>query len=123
MTDGQYAFEEVAPAERDMSGWPEVCCDKLTRWESEAVGKTCGGLMVRGWWVCRVCGVHILGDDSHEAEAEWTLNKGGRSIDTGAGRLRVEGGDAERTAELMARLLRLPELEREVERLRRQAKP
>lgn len=98
----------------------EECCNNAMRWDEDATGTTCGGLAVRGCWVCAECGARRLGDESHEAEKAWRLTKGGRSIDTGAGRLRVEGGDAERAEALMERLLRLPDLEREVRQLRRE---
>ena len=94
------------------------CCLLPCKWDPEAEGTTCGGLRVRGAWICVVCSSRQIGDETRVAEA-WTLTKGGRSIDTGSGRLRLDGG-GDKSAALMQRLLRLPELEREVERLRRE---
>lgn len=86
----------------------KVGCQKPMTWDPEAVGRTVGGLELRGAWVCE-CGAKALGDDSIPNE-KWSIVSGGRSVDTGTGRIRIEGaGDA--TEDLILRIARLPELE------------
>ncbi len=82
-------------------------------------GKTCGGLMLRGWNHCPLCdgywltrrGVpHHGGDD----EGRWKVASSGRSLDVGGIRLRAEGGRGNKSgnvAGLMQRIARLPGLE------------
>lgn len=86
------------------------CCGRLTTWDSEATGTTCGGLEIRGAWWCRVCLKQFLGSASVPNE-RWSVVKGGRSIETGIGRIRVEGGPQAETDALIQRIARLPELE------------
>ena len=74
-------------------------------------GKTVGGLALRGWMWCDACqrgwhaGRRALPDDE-----TWTLAGSGRSLNAGGWRVRAEGGGD--PTKLMARLVRLPELER-----------
>lgn len=77
------------------------------QWDPDSEGTTCGGLRVRGGFVCP-CGKSYIGRGSKTAE-QWKLAGGGRSVETGIGRIRVDGGDA---VELMKRIVRLPELEK-----------
>jgi hypothetical protein len=98
------------------------CCDQPTVWHPDCVGTTCGGLKLRGAFCCSVCLKLYLGPASvvHEA-GTWTIAKGGRSIETGSGRIRVDG--AQDVEALMKRLMRLPELERENAKLRKAVEP
>jgi hypothetical protein len=93
-----------------------VCCGKPTEWDPEATGVTCGGLEVRGAWWCQTCLKQFLGEAS-VANEKWSIAKGGRSIETGIGRIRLDGGKDTET--LMKRLLRLPELEATERRTKR----
>jgi hypothetical protein len=91
--------------------------------DASARGTTCGGLAIAGAAVCASCGIARVCKRSRPAsDVDWKLSKGGRSVDAGEFRVRVEarpGGDGD-VAALMARIVRLPELELEVERLREQ---
>lgn len=91
-------------------------CGTPTRWDATHVGTTIGGLVLEGAYICDTCGVALVSRRARPAEL-WKLAKGGRSIDTGAAKIRAEAGDG--VEALMLRLVRLPELERELERLRR----
>lgn len=91
-------------------------CHKPMRWDPDDRGTTVGGLDVVGGWVCcggseETCHAHRLGSRSKPASAvDWKLAKGGRSLDCGGIRLRAEGdGDV---VGLLARVARLPTLER-----------
>jgi hypothetical protein len=95
-----------------------TCCGQPSTFDPNLRGLTCGGLELVGWFVCAVCGVARLkkGWSKPADQVFWTLAKGGRSINAGGMRIRVDGqGDV---AALMQRLVKLPELEREVETLR-----
>lgn len=48
----------------------------------------------------------------------WTLNRGGRSVDTGGARIRCDADRPGEVPKLMERIARLPEMEAELERLR-----
>jgi hypothetical protein len=93
----------------------EVCdCGGPLTFDATSVGKTCGGLELVGWLAC-ACGKAYLSSKSRPAEV-WTLAKSGTSINAAGTRIRAERtGDV---AALMARIVRLPELEREVAALR-----
>lgn len=110
--EGVEAFEQyhapdrVLPAPVKQTEVTE-CCGELTVWDDEMVGTTCGGIDLRGGWRCSKCPKTYLGLRSVPHET-WRLAKGGRSIETGIGRIRVDGADS---SELIKRLLRLPELE------------
>lgn len=101
-----------------------TCCGKPLRFDPEFRGETCGGLALIGWMVCDVCGGVYLApktmcrvDDG--AGAPWRLAKGGRSVECGAIKLRAEGKTKGPEVEaLMLRIVKLPELEAEVVRLR-----
>jgi hypothetical protein len=79
-------------------------------------GETVGGVKLAGALRClgaegntEGCGMSWLSRRAVTSES-WKLAKGGRSVDAGGTRIRCEAGaDAER---LMARVARLPELER-----------
>jgi hypothetical protein len=90
----------------------------MMHWDDEARGTTCGGLDVVGAYVCDRCGLRMLGPGTHECESStWRLANSGRSVDAGAVRIRAEGTNAEVIANVMARIVRLPEIEREHARL------
>jgi uncharacterized membrane protein len=92
-------------------------CGARVAFDADHEAKTCGGLAVRGGYVCTAgCGRSYMAPGTVAAESStWTLAKGGRSVDTGRVRLRPEGrGEVER---LMARVVRLPELERALKRI------
>lgn len=99
---------------------PRYCpdCSTVLQFDADLVGETCGGNSLRGWDVCtnKLCAKAWISEMAMPAEGEWKLAGGGRSIETGEGRIRVDGGD--NVEKLMARILRLPGLELEVERLR-----
>jgi hypothetical protein len=87
------------------------------------IGQTCGDLWLQGWDVCTRCGKCWLSKDCKPCAAlVWTLCKGGRSVDIGNGRIRctikAESGERLDVQGLMARIARLPELERELAELR-----
>lgn len=109
------ADEEQARDEHgDYTNCPE--CGGTLRFDPLLEGETVGGLARAGWLVCvgedgvnHGCGKAWLSRRGVSAEA-WRLAKGGRSIDAGGTRIRCEAApNAER---LMARIARLPELER-----------
>lgn len=82
------------------------------RWDPELVGDTAGGLQLRGWYVCRVCGATTLSKHRSRpvgSSAAFKISKGGRSLDCGGVRLRAESAPG--VVELMTRIARLPDLE------------
>lgn len=84
-------------------------------------GTSSGGLSLVGARVCVPCGAAELCRRSKPADAvDWMLAKGGRSLTAGGIKLRAEAGQhgAGEIEALMARIVRVPELELEVERLR-----
>lgn len=88
----------------------EGCGGALT-FDPTIEGYTCGGNFLAGWLVCDRCGGIFLTLRAQPAAA-WRVAGGGRSIDVGGGcRLRADGGGAAVPA-VMARIARLPELER-----------
>lgn len=92
-------------------------------WDPAAIGTTCGGVKVRGAFRCPTCGVAFIGKASRPVDEGWKLAKGGRSFDAGAFRVRAEAGrDAggARVEDLMARLVRLPDLEAALAEARRE---
>lgn len=91
-------------------------CGAPVTFDADRAGETCGGLAVVGAYVCSACDRAYLAPGTVAAEsATWKLTKGGRSVDTGKLRLRAEGrGDVER---VMARVARLPDLERALKRI------
>ena len=102
-----------------------ACSNPLT-FDAAKVGTTCGGLELRGWMFCAVCNEHFVATVAQGAQVvdgtgsrdSWTLAKGGRSLNCGGMRIRAEGKAGDDVPALMARIQRLPELEREVELLR-----
>jgi uncharacterized membrane protein len=92
-------------------------CGAAVAFDADHEATTCGGLAVRGGYVCTAgCGRSYMAPGTVAAESStWSLAKGGRSVDTGRIRLRPEGrGDVEH---LMARIVRLPDLERALKRI------
>lgn len=95
----------------------ECDCGAPVAFDAAREGETCGGLAVIGAYVCTAgCGRAYLAPGTVAAESEtWRVNKGGRSVDTGKVRLRAEGrGEVEH---LMARIARVPDLERALKRI------
>lgn len=105
----------------------KTCCGQMLRFDETIVGKTCGGLELRGWGVCDVCGairIHALSRPASADEGgEWTVSHGGASVDAGAFRIRAEaaargrGRASNAIADLMRRIARVPELERALRRI------
>jgi hypothetical protein len=100
-------------------------CGEKKAVDLESRRKTVGGLDVIGGLRCLVCGyTSICKGITREASAAdagttWTLAGGGRSVNCGGIRLRAEGkSKAGDVAALMARIVRLPELEAEIEQLK-----
>lgn len=76
-----------------------------------AIGTTCGGLALRGWDRCRLCAAYLIPGDGRPRPVPveiWRVAKSLRSVETGVGRIRTDGGDAELLA---ARIVHLPDLE------------
>lgn len=73
-------------------------------------GLTCGGLALRGWDLCHECGSHVLpAPPNRPVPCEiWRVAKSLRSVETGIGRVRTDGGDAEFLA---SRIVHVPDLE------------
>lgn len=87
------------------------------QWDPAYRGRTCGGLDVVGMLSC--CSHRFVCYWTRAAESvDWTLAKGGRSINAGGVRLRADGGLGAAVEDVMARLVKLPQLELEVEHLR-----
>jgi hypothetical protein len=95
---------------------PPDCCKQPMVWDPNATGETVGGLSLKGWWKCQQCGKGSLGPKGWPkvwTDAHWRLAKGGGSVETGNGRIRLEGVDGhDAKLELCARIVRLPDLER-----------
>ncbi len=101
-------------------GWREDRCECGVVMTFSAVmrGVTCGGLSFVGARECVPCGVVEVCKRSAPADAvDWSLAKGGRSLNAGGIKLRAEKGNDGDIAALMDRLARLPALELEVARL------
>ncbi len=93
-------------------------CGAVMTFDPLSRGTTCGGLAIVGARVCVLCGVVEVCKRSCPADAvDWSLAKGGRSLTAGGIKVRAEKTDGNVEA-LMARIVRVPELELEVERLR-----
>lgn len=98
-----------------------VCCEQPMLVDTTATGVTQGGLDVVGAMVCSVCGSRMIRKGltrEADASARWSVAGSGRSINCGGIRLRAEGRSGDGVPELMQRLVKLPELEAEVVRLR-----
>jgi hypothetical protein len=94
-------------------------CGGSLRFDPKLRGKTCGGFDLVGWCVCDACNVVVLCPArSKPADAvDWSLAKGGRSVNAGGIRLRAEAGaDADDLLAVMARVVRVPVLEAVAER-------
>jgi hypothetical protein len=106
----------VGAKEMTMKQDPTHCldpaCDAPLVLDPHKTGQTCGGLALKGWMHCATCGHYWLASASARAVAsiEWTLAKGGHSLNCGGVRIRAEKS-AERPGALMARIQRLPLLE------------
>jgi len=100
----------------------QICpdCGGDLKFDPNLVGDTCGGLTLRGWMACQKCGKAWLAPKGMATvyDGAWKLAKGGRSVETGNGRIRVDGGS--NVEALMARIVKLPELELEVAKLRKE---
>ncbi len=102
-----------------MCEWREDRCEcgELMDFHPERRGTTVGGLVVVGAMVC-ACGVVEVCKHSRPADAlEWSLAKGGRSLTAGGLKIRAEKGDDADIEAVMARIVRVPELELELARL------
>ncbi len=103
-----------------------TCCDTEMAIDTTTRGTTCGGLDVIGGLTCTVCGAgRILkgvtrAAKADDADTKWRLAGGGRSVNCGGVRIRADAKSAKGDAiiELMARIVRLPELEAEIARLK-----
>jgi hypothetical protein len=82
-------------------------CGQVPTFDPLAEGITCGGVAVAGAMVCD-CGPAVCRQSV--ASGPWSLAKSGRSVDADGTRIRCEA--APNAAALMARVARLPELER-----------
>lgn len=94
-------------------------CNQPMAWDPTARGRTCGELDLVGALVC--CGdmvISKLSQPADQATGVWHLAKGGRSLNAAGVRIRAEGQGSDVYA-LMLRISKLPELERELEELRR----
>lgn len=92
-------------------------CGAALTFDAALRGTTCGGHQLVGWRVCACGAAPTLCRRSKSADAvDWRIAKGGRSLTAGGFKVRAEGGGD--PGELMARIVRVPELELEVERLR-----
>ena len=97
------------------------CGAKMT-FAADYRATTCGGLAIVGARACVACDVYLVCRRSRPADAvDWALSPGGRSLTAGGVKIRADasrkdvGVDVEA---IMARIVRVPELELEVERLR-----
>jgi len=101
------------------------------RFMPELVGDTCGGLTLRGWNQCDHCGGVWLTRkgvpwSGGRADGRWRLAAGGRSLDAGQHRLRVDhknkvrkaqGDERDEIVTLMARISRMPAFEAALEKI------
>jgi hypothetical protein len=103
-------------------GWREdrcATCGELMTFAADYRGTTVGGLALVGARACVPCGVYEVCRKSKPADAiDWTVNKGGRSLDAGGVRVRAERGLPGQVEALMERLVKLPQLELENARQR-----
>lgn len=101
-------------------GYDDTLCDQCKQpmtFDATLRGMTCGGIELVGWMTCTCGAPSLLCPKSKPADAvDWRLAKSGASIH--AGRYKIRAENAPGVQELMARIVRLPELEAEVERLR-----
>lgn len=87
------------------------------------VGMTVGGLRLRGWLRCDHCGTAWITrrgvpDAGGGSDGRWRVAAGGRSLDAGGLRLRVDGkGAKDDVVTLMARIARMPAFEAALERI------
>lgn len=109
----RYEAAKLVPSADEICDCPT--CGKPMRFDPEARGTTCGGLDVVGALVC--CANWLVCSRTRAADSiDWKLAKGGRSLDCGGIRLRGEGdGDV---VALLARVAKLPALEREAQHQR-----
>lgn len=101
--------------EERIAAEPTVCeadgCGGALTFDAAIEGTTCGGNHLAGWLVCDRCRGIFLTLRATPA-ASWKVTGSGRAIDVGGGcRLRADGGGAA-TPAVMARIARLPDLER-----------
>lgn len=86
-------------------------CKVSLVFDPDLVGETCGGLTLRGWDVCPKCSTAWLAPKGMAVvyEGTWKLSSGSRSVETGNGRIRVDG--CSNAEALMKRIVDLPALE------------
>lgn len=126
VTEAEYQARRGERRAEALAAGPPACCacGKPTTFASDIVGMTVGGLWLRGWYMCpEQHGTHAQGLAEVSEAPTWTVAKGGRSVEIGTGRIRygqlkVESGERLDVAGLMARVAKLPELEREAIALR-----
>jgi hypothetical protein len=105
----------------DTCSYDDTICDcgKRLTFDETMRGTTCGGHQLVGWRVCSCGATPTLCRLSKSADAvDWRLASSGRSLTAGGIKVRAEAAPG--VAELMARIVRVPELELEVEQLRAQ---
>jgi len=94
-------------------------CGAIKTFDPVMRGETCGGLQLVGWAVCACGATPTITKRARPADAlEWKLAKGGRSLTAGAIKVRAEAGNGRDIEAVMARIVRVPELEIELEELR-----
>ena len=90
--------------------------------DPSARGETCGHVVLVGWCKCPACpdAQYMICHLSQTADAvEWKLASSGRSLTAGGIKVRAEpSGEPGDIEALMARIVRVPELELELEQLR-----
>lgn len=85
-------------------------CGGPLRFDPLVEGTTCGGLAMAGGLVCDGNGCDVLLSRRSIPSEAWKLAGGGRSVDAAGTRIRCEA--APNAEQLMARIVRLPDLER-----------
>lgn len=103
--------------------WTDAVCSCGLRkvFRPDVRGETVGGHQLVGWRQCP--NPTCLGEVeicylSQSADAvNWKLATGGRSLTAGGMKVRAEGGEADAVVALMARIVRVPELEAQVAQL------
>ena len=117
VTDAERARRREAAL---IEGPPTCSCGKATSFDGKVVGVTCGGLYLRGWYMCPDGHGTLASGLAEVCEAPtWKVAKGGRSVELGTGRLRwgalkLESGERLDVVSLMTRIARLPDLERAI---------
>lgn len=117
MTDAEPMPRDDVALSREarIAAEPTTCeadgCGGALTFDPTIEGTTCGGNHLAGWLACDRCG-GIFITLRATPSASWKVTGSGRAIDVGGGcRLRADGGGAAVPA-VMARIARLPDLER-----------